>query len=374
MMKNQQHGLLNRRDFARACSAAALAGLGIASTAAAAKGPEEFQRGGMYYRRLGRTDLWLSLLAFGSHTSPDDRVRLAERKTALTEDGQRRRDRMIARALDLGVNLLDVYNSDSQWEPVARLIREKRNKVVVSLAHVKSPAAIDRACRLYGHIDMYRFAIKDVDDSALQFWDILRRAKEAGKIRTIGIGAHIERSMPAALREFDGLDFMMFPYNFIHARADYSQFLPEAARRQVGLIAMKPLAAGSIVSLDLAANPKTAPQESVLGLFRSGANPGHKPIVPAAVAELTRALNRTPGESLCSAAMRFVYSQPFLSSVATGMYDDRYLTENYEALTKFRELQTEQKAVLEAARRLTHLAGASWLPKHYQWLEEDWRA
>lgn len=280
---------------------------------------------------------------------------------------------MLARSLDLGVNLLDVYNSDSQWEPVARLIREKRNKVVVSLAHVKSPAAIDRACRLFGHIDMYRFAIKDVDSAALEFWDLLRRAKEAGKIRAIGIGAHIERSMPVALRELEGIDFMMFPYNFIHARADYSQFLPEAGRRQVGLIAMKPLAAGSIVSLDLAAKPEMAPQEDVVGLFRSGEKPGHKPIVPAAVAELTRALNRTPGESLCMAAMRFVYAQPFLSSVVTGMYHDRYLTENYEALVNYREMQAEQKTVLEAARRVTLLTGASWLPEHYRWLEEEWR-
>jgi aryl-alcohol dehydrogenase-like predicted oxidoreductase len=56
--------------------------------------------------------------------------------------------------------------------------------------------------------------------------------------------------MLSAVRELEGIDYVMFPYNFIHARADYGQFLPEAARRGVGLIAIKPLAAGSIVKLD----------------------------------------------------------------------------------------------------------------------------
>jgi len=370
-MDTQRNCKQTRRDFVRTCTVGALA-TGLAGRPVAGAGiVKEYRRGGMYYRRLGRTDLWLSLLSFGSHTCPADKLRLADDKTALTEAGQRRRDRLIERALDLGVNLLDVYDNDSQWEPVARLIREKRNRVVVSLAHLQTPAAIDRACRLFGHIDLYRFSIKDVDDRVLQSWDILRRAKGAGKIRAIGIAAHIERSFPAVLEELDGLDFMMFPYNFIHARADYSQFLPEAARREVGLIAMKPLAAGSVVSLDSVVDPRTSPEQEVLGLYGSR---GHRPIVPAAVAELTRALNRTPGESLCMAAMRFAYSQPFLSSVVTGMFDDRYLTENYEALTKHRALQVEQSAVLEAARRLTLLSGASWLPEQYRWLEDEWRA
>ncbi len=246
--------------------------------------------------------------------------------------------------------------------------------MLISLAHVRTPAGIERACRLFGYIDMYRFAIKDVDGPALETWDFLRRAKEAGKIRAIGIGAHIERSFPVALREFEGIDFLMLPYNFIHARADYSAFLAEAARRQVGLIGMKPLAAGSIVNLDPMAKIASSPQETVVGLFQSGTRPGHRPIVPAAVAELTKALNRTPGESLCMAAMRFAYSRPFLASVLTGMFEDRCLTENYQALTNYRVMQSEQMAVLEAALRLKLLVGDSWLPERYRWLDKDWRA
>jgi hypothetical protein len=39
--------------------------------------PREYERGGMVYRRLGRTGMDISLLSFGSHTDPVDRVRVA---------------------------------------------------------------------------------------------------------------------------------------------------------------------------------------------------------------------------------------------------------------------------------------------------------
>ena len=60
----------------------------------------------------------------------------------------------------------------------------------------------------------------------------------------IGISTHDERLMLNALQELGGLDYIMFPYNFIHARADYAEFLPAAVAKRVGLIAIKPLAAG----------------------------------------------------------------------------------------------------------------------------------
>lgn len=108
---------------------------------------------------------------------------------------------------------------------------------------------IDRAAKLYGHVDLYRIYIgegTEVNAKTLADWDVLRKAKEAGKVRSIGIATHNERLMLSALRELEGMDYVMFPYNFIHARADYMEFLPAAAAKGVGLIAIKPLAAGSI--------------------------------------------------------------------------------------------------------------------------------
>lgn len=358
-----------RREFLAACSAGLLAS-GPFAAAGEVQVPavREFRRGGMVYRRLGQTDMDVSLLSFGSHTDPADRLPAGPGKTALTAEGQARRDRIIAHAFDLGVNLLDVYASEGQWEPAARLVRERREKVLISLAHETTPKDVEQAARLFGYVDLYRFGVGDIDQQALESWDVLRKAKEAGKIRAIGVSTHIERTMTVALDELEGIDYLFFPYNFIHARADYSQFLPRALRKGVGLIAMKPLASGSIMKLDPRARPGAKPEFSDLQLWQRET----KLVLPAAVAELTKSLSRMPDETLCMAAMRFVYSRPFVATAIAGMFEDRLLDDNYKALTRYWEMRPEEQAALGTAKRLASLCGVSWLRPDYGWLEEQW--
>src|SRR5262245_29501928 len=261
----------------------------------------------MLYRRLGPTDLYVSALSFGSHTDPKFK-KAAKDHSVLTEEGQARRDRQLARAFDLGVNMVDTYESDGQWEPVAKLVRPKRDKVLVSICRqfpMFVGENIDRAAKLYGHVDLYRICVGDgsaATDEILEDWDVLRKAKQAGKVRAIGISTHSERMMTSALKELEGLDYVMFPYNFIHARAASSQFLPAAVKTGVGLIAIKPLAAGSLARLDPRARPGSKPENERVALYQSEA----RPLLPAVVAELTKGLNRLPEETLCQAALRFV--------------------------------------------------------------------
>ena len=106
-------GNSTRREFLAACSAGLLASRAFAAPGEfQAPGLREFRRAGMVYRRLGQTDMDVSLLSFGSHTDPADRLPAGQDKTVLTPEGQARRDRIIAHAFDLGVNLLDVYASE----------------------------------------------------------------------------------------------------------------------------------------------------------------------------------------------------------------------------------------------------------------------
>src|SRR6478672_8674384 len=126
---------LSRRKFLRQSSSLALAaGLGAAPSWAAEGGEpvRELRRGGMSYRRLGQTDIYVSALAFGSHTNPAFK-RTGKQSSVLTGEGQARRDRQIARAFDLGVNMVDTYETDGQWEPVARLVRPRRHDTLVSI-------------------------------------------------------------------------------------------------------------------------------------------------------------------------------------------------------------------------------------------------
>jgi aryl-alcohol dehydrogenase-like predicted oxidoreductase len=96
-------------------------------------------------------------------------------------------------------------------------------------------------------------------------------------------------------------------------------------------------------------------------------------VLPAAVAELTKSLSRLPDETLCAAAMKFVYSRRFISTAITGIFDQQFLEDNYAALARYRDMREEETAALEAAKKVAALRGAGWLPGHYRWLEEQWR-
>jgi aryl-alcohol dehydrogenase-like predicted oxidoreductase len=356
---------MTRRDFLMGSAT------GLVRAGAEPAPVREYQRGGMVYRRLGQTGMDISLLSFGSHTDTVDRVRTKPpRKNVLTEQGQARRDRIITHAFDMGVNLLDVYEEEGQWEPAARLVKGRRDKVLISLATENRFLDPERAFKLFGHADLYRLQAQQLNGQTLEDWDRLRKAKEAGKIRAIGLASHDERFLTTALDELEGLDYVFFPYNFIHARGDYSRLLPRAIEKGIGLIAMKPLASGSIMQLDPRARPDAKPEFDRLQLFGSRV----RPILPAAVAELTKSLDRMPEETLCMAALRFVFGQRFLTTAITGMFQEQLLEDNYRALTTYRETRPEEKAALDAARRLAGLYGNGWLPPHYRWLEEQWRS
>lgn len=362
--KSAASGCLTRRGFLVAGGAGILgAGQAAAMT--------EYRRGGMLYRRLGKTGMDISLLSFGSHTDPSDRIRdKYPRKNVLSEQGQARRDRIIAHAFDLGVNFLDIYEEEGQWEPAARLLKGRREKILVSLAMENPALDRDHAFKLFGHVDLYRLQTSVLNDRTLEHWDLFRKYKEAGKVRAIGLATHDQQMLTRALDELEGIDFVFLPYNFIHARGDFSEFVPRAIERGVGLIGMKPLASGSIMQLDPRARPGAKPEFADLNYFGRHT----RPVLPAAVAELTKSLDRLPDETLCMSAMRFAFSQPFLTSVATGIFEDRLLDDDYQALTTYRQMKAEEHAALHAARKVAGLLDGRWLPAHYRWLEEQWRA
>ena len=124
----------------------------------------ELRRGGMIYRRLGQTELYPSLLSFGSHTDPAFKRKVTH-GTVLTEEGQARRDRLLTRALDAGVNMVDVYETEGQWEHVARVVKPRRQTTLVSVCRQLPMFVgdnIDRAASLYGHVDLYRIYLNDI--------------------------------------------------------------------------------------------------------------------------------------------------------------------------------------------------------------------
>lgn len=357
---------MNRREFLK-CPLAALA---------RPQPIREYFRGGMRYRRLGNTGIFVSALGFGAHTDYQLRVR-GPGGPGLTKEYQRIRTRETDRAIDLGFNVVDVYDEARQWEPLAKLVNGKRHKVLVATKFNEGSRHIgeyiDRAARLFGHTDLGRYVIRDekaITGEVIENWDLLRKARAAGKVRAIGIATHSPEVMKRSLAELEGLEFIFFPFNFIHAQAAYESWIAAAGRQGVGLVAMKPLASGSIVKLDPRTPRPNARRESntlSLNLQRT------QPLLQQAVAKLVEALDRAPDETLAQAALRFVLSQPFLSCALVGMFLPEELDENFEAYMSYaRRPRPPSAAVLEATRRVALVSGRAWLPPHYRWLDDKW--
>jgi aryl-alcohol dehydrogenase-like predicted oxidoreductase len=333
---------------------------------------QEWHRGGMRYRRLGRTELFVSALGFGSHTDYQQRVR-GPGGTHLREDYQQIRTRQTARAIDLGINLVDVYDEAGQYEPLAALARSRRDRILIATKFNEFPGHagrhIDRAARLFGHVDLGRYVIREesaIPLSALENWDLLRKARAAGKIRAIGIATHSPEVARRALAELEGLEFIFLPYNFIHAQAGYGDFFAAARLAGVGLVAMKPLASGSIVKLDPRPprpNARAEGRTPGLSLQRS------QPLLQDAVTKLVQNLGRRPEETLAQAALRFVFAESGIACALTGMYLPEELEENYQAFVSQGPVSA---GVLDAARDVASLTGGQWLPAHYRWLDTQW--
>jgi aryl-alcohol dehydrogenase-like predicted oxidoreductase len=369
----------NRRELLQlGCRAAAGACLAPGLAALDAAPVREFRRGGMVYRRLGSTDIDVSLLGYGSHIDRAYRVR-APWGSALNEEGQRRRDRQILKAIDLGVNLFDIYADSGQWEPMARLAKGRRERLVLSLKkELPGPTAdiIDDGARLFGYMDLFRFVVYDIGElkhETLEKWDAVRKGKEQGKIRAIGIASHDPDTMLRCLKELEGIDYVFFPFNFIHSRVAYGEFLPAAVERNVGLLAMKPLGSGSITLLDPDRPRKDARPEAGRLSLSLGNLRERTPILKEAVGKLTGELGRGPEETLAQAALRYVFSKPFLTCALPGMWMEEEVDENYQALAAYAAGRTARSPALQAAARVAELTRQAWLPPHYRWLDQKWK-
>ncbi|MCP5113968.1 MAG: hypothetical protein GY953_24305, partial [bacterium] len=238
---------------------------------------------------------------------------------------------------------------------MARLLKGRRDSFVLPLKkELPGPTAdiIDNGARLFGHMDLFRFVVYDsggLGQETLEKWDIVRKGKQAGKIRAIGIASHDPNTMLRCLRELDGLDYVFLPYNVIHSRVAYSKFLPEAIRRGIGLIGMKPLGCGSITLLDPNRPRKDATPETTELSLSLESRRRKTPLLAEAVEKLTEELHRREEETLAQASLRYVFSKPFISSSIPGMWLEEELDENYQALRAYAAGRREESPVLSAA-------------------------
>lgn len=248
----------DRRDFLRATAGVAvgLSAIGTAGTATAAA--PQVQR----HVRLGRTELKISDISFGSASSsePD----------------------LVTHALERGINYFDTaesYRGGDAEEAIGVALQGKRDKVFIA-TKTKAGAhdtqqdmmkALERSLKRLrtDHVDIYfNHAVNDVDrmkNSA--WWEFTELAKRQGKIRFRGMsghGGHLVECLDYAIDQ-NLVDVVLVAYNFgqdpkfvdrlrhtFHWAAlqpDLPRVLQKAKQKDIGVIAMKTLMGGKLNDL-----------------------------------------------------------------------------------------------------------------------------
>jgi len=202
----------------------------------------------MMKRRLGRTGLTVSVIGFGGIKLPG-----VEKKTT---------NEILNKALDLGINFFDTARGygDSE-EKIGEAIGHRRDEFHIS---TKSPALtakdmerdIKRSMKSLqtDYIDLYmchNLRYPDAYDKVMDpngAMEALKKAKDEGTIGHTGFSCHrFHETMERGIKS-GKFETIMVSYNILNDELVDEKILPLAKEKDVGVIAMKPLAGGALAA------------------------------------------------------------------------------------------------------------------------------
>jgi aryl-alcohol dehydrogenase-like predicted oxidoreductase len=213
----------------------------------------------MGYRILGRSGIKVSPLCLGA----DNFANPTPEEESV---------RMIARAMDAGINIIDTSNSYMQGESeriIGRALAEsgRRNEMVIAtkVHYPVGPGPNDRgnsrlhilkACedslkRLQtDHIDLYQTHRPDFDVSLEETLGAMTDLVRQGKVRYIGSSTApawrvMEGIMVSELKGFSRYVSEQPPYNLLDRRIE-NELVPLCRRHNLGILAWSPLAMGML--------------------------------------------------------------------------------------------------------------------------------
>lgn len=260
---------ITRREFHKAASlAVAGAASGLAGKALAAKAKAQPKmdpkkvRGynkKMGYRRLGKTNLWISEISLGGHCP---QISQSKKGIPNRDDVVKNRKEVLARAHELGVNFIDT-DMAKECRIYGQALRELklRDKFHISFDNW-GPKSAEEDNRKAGEsmkkywLRMVEQRLRDYGTDCLDIWrpvgcmqlDEMVAAFEvmhkAGKVRFLGDSNHDARKLKQVVAHQSGLiSMVLFPYSVMTKETD-NGVLAACKRKDIGTVAIKPLSAG----------------------------------------------------------------------------------------------------------------------------------
>src|SRR5690348_5196331 len=292
----------------------------------------------MQRRRLGRTNLEISLLGFGAGA-----VGGLMTKGAVVDQ-----ERAIARAVELGINYIDtapLYGNGESERNLGRVLKALKPDVVIGtkvrLKAADRPDAADFIARSMDeslqrlgrdHVDLFQLhnplVANDADDHLAitiamnEVVPAMQRLRQAGKTRFIGFSGVGET--PALLLAIDSgaFDTMQVVYNLLNPTAgapmssgapgqDYGRLLDRTRAMDMGTIVIRALAGGA-----LAGTTERHPL-AMQAVDPIGSAPSFVEDVARAKA-LEPLIKQGVASSLPELAFRFVIAHPAVTTMLVG--------------------------------------------------------
>lgn len=261
----------------------------------------------MEYRELGRTGKKVSLLSLGCMRLPAD-----------DEEGAQ----VVRRAAELGVNYFETSNwyCDNRSEiKVGMGLKGLRDKVYISTKSKINPGMTPDDIKRNFEESLGKLGVDRVDfyqvwdfrwpdrEPVMEFgFDTLEKLRDEGLIGHIGMTSHETNEHVIEMLETGRIESITLPYHMLNR--DVGPVIEYAGERGIGVVIMTPLAGG------LLARSSDVLREAIPGQCASTA----------------------------AAALRFVMSNPHVSTVPSGMTCISDVEENVRTWSEFKPFTPEE--------------------------------
>jgi aryl-alcohol dehydrogenase-like predicted oxidoreductase len=288
----------------------------------------------MQYRILGRTGLRVSVIGLGTMVHAGHFGPMKDSDSVSAIDA----------ALELGVNFIDTsdaYGAGYSEALLGKNLHERRDKVILATKGGNVMVGPERGKRNFAsdyigrvleeslqrlrtdYIDLYQLHNPTVDVIEHgEAWEILEKAKKAGKIRYYGVSINTIDEGIAAVKDGRS-DTIQLEYNLL-AQEPAEKIFPLAQAANVGIIARIPLRRGVLTGKMTMADEQRFQGDDV----RARSYKGEAFAKELAKAEQLRFLVHGPVKSLGQAAIAFCVTHPAVSVTIPGSRNEAQMREN----------------------------------------------
>jgi len=282
----------------------------------------------MEYRRQGKTNLMVSAVCLGGHSTSN----------------QAERTEIVSRCIDAGINYIDACTRGEVIRD-AKALKGRRDKMYLALSHCgnevrekeyrtakKLLEVLDGLLKESNqeYTDLWRITCyepggRHTFNTACEIVDALEKAKKQGKARFIGFSTHDRRWIKFMIEYFPQIDCVCFPFTTMSKAAPKDSVFEALKKQDVGAFGIKPFAAGSLFRDDQKENDRRA-----------------------------------------RLAIRYILNTNTVIPIP-GMNSIHYVDNVAKAVMERRQLDLQEKTELDKANK----QALAKLPGNYQWLK-DW--